>query len=330
MGMAGLTYREIGIQIGMSYEATKKNVSRYKRTYNASIENNARQYLGEKDIKDTIISKINLNAKPKKSYPRECQDMPLQHVVMGDRIGQDDGEWRSTIVLNDAHIEQGSDNSIFELAIRFAQCFKPYRVLLNGDILHLSCISHWNKNKARLIEGMRLKEDYAILQGYIDQLRLCCLELVYMLGNHEDWVEQCIDETPAYQGFIEIEKNIHGVDKWIPFNGVFNLGHLHVTHGFFVGKYACNKHIQKFHDNVLFGHTHAISLQADNIYGVRPIASWNNGCLCSTNPDYMKGKEPQLQHGFSVVWSNETTKEFHVEQVWIINNTIIYGGKLYQ
>ena len=322
LSIQGMNYRQISETIGMPYQATKKNMCKLNR--NAKKWGEQFEAAAHKDTKDTIMSHI------KALDHDRCQGMPLQHEMAGTRLGSNDGEWESTVVLNDAHIEEGSDNKVWELALSFVRDFKPYRVLLNGDILHLSCISHWNKNKARLVEGRRLKADYKLLQGYIDQIHPSCNELVYILGNHEDWIEQCIDETPAYQGFIEIQNNIHGVDKWIASNGVFELGHLHVTHGFFVGKYACSKHIQKFHDNVLFGHTHAISLQADNIYGVRPIASWNNGCLCSTNPDYMKGKEPQWQHGFSVVWHNKNTKEFHVEQVWIINDKIIYGGKLYE
>ena len=180
------------------------------------------------------------------------------------------------------------------------------------------------------MEGKRLKADYQDLQAYIDRLRDVTQEIVYIKGNHEDWIDQALDVTPAYQGFIELESNIHGVDKWIKANKVFEIGHLRVAHGFFVNKYACEKHLQRFHDNVLFGHTHRIQLQSDNIYGVRPIAAWNNGCLCALNPDYMKDKEPVWQHGFSVVWENVETREFHYEQVWIINGTIIYGGRIYQ
>ena len=260
---------------------------------------------------------------------KETDNMPLKIMDVPSADWTNKSGWRPYLVLPDAHTTSDSDDTTLNVVMDFMRDFKPYSVVLGGDFMDMSCVSHWNKTKKRTLEGKRLKADYIKANKIIAKMKESTSKLVYMIGNHEDWVDQAICEDPSLEGFYEVKNNISGVDEWVDNNGVYSIGRLKIIHGFFTPDHACKRHLQEFHDSVMFCHTHRIQTYSGNIYGVRPICSWNIGCLCSMNPEYAHNKAPQWQHGFAVVWENAKTRNFFVEQVWIIENKMIYGGKIY-
>ena len=83
-------------------------------------------------------------------------------------------------------------------------------------------------------------------------------------------------------------------------------------------------HFEKFGGCGIVGHSHRGGVyykHTNNIYG------WSeNYCLCDLHPEYVKS--PDWMNGFSVV--TFLNGLFKVEPVPIINDSFIYGGKLYE
>jgi len=282
-------------------------------------------------IKSMAVKKCEVIAEKSDWITREFPIVARKNPLPMDTYVCGLNNFKTHLVFGDSHLESDGDNSILELVIRFIKANRKYdSIVLAGDFMNLACISHWNKGKPGAIEGQRLRADYTCAQNYIDHIKPHATELVYMIGNHEDWVEQACQETPAYRGFIDIMSNIHNVDTWIPNNGVHRIGRLRIVHGLYCNEFAAKKHLFRMHDNVMFFHTHRGQLYSDNIYGVRPIAAWNIGGTCSMNPEYAKGTEPNWQHQFAIVTEDVASGTFWVEVVWIIDKRICYGGYVYE
>ena len=96
--------------------------------------------------------------------------------------------------------------------IKFLKDFQPQIVVQGGDQLDLSVIAHWNRGKPRVNENKRLSADYTTYNAVLDQREkvLKSLEKHYMLeGNHEFWIQNLLDELPAFEGMLEVQKNLN-------------------------------------------------------------------------------------------------------------------------
>lgn len=215
---------------------------------------------------------------------------------------------------------------------------KIHYLILTGDQMDFESISHWLKDKTRVLEGKRLIADYQkfdkdILTPLENYVRKDC-QKIYLLGNHEDWVTQAIDRNPQGEGYWEINKNLHLKDRgWkiIHPNGYFNLGKLTIIHGVYTNEFHAKKTVQAFCCSVAYGHTHDVqeytqvtSLKIKDIHKAHSI-----GCLCDKNPDYMKNRPNKWVHAFMVV-DLSPNGEFTEHTINIINGKFRWHGKLYQ
>lgn len=155
-------------------------------------------------------------------------------------------------------------------------------------------------------------------------------KIVYITGNHEDWVEQYIDKHPEMEGLIEVRDHIKGVDKWIDFNRLFKVGKLHYIHGVYTNEFHSKKTVMNYLVNVIYGHDHGMQS-----YGMvaqqdqHGFMGKSVGCLCKDDMPFMKHKPNKWFKGFNYAYVRPDGN-FNDYTVVITNGTFTAEGKTYQ
>ena len=145
--------------------------------------------------------------------------------------------------------------------LRFCEDFEPDAFVFGGDNLDLEVVSHWVGNRRRKVEGKRLKKDYLRFNNEVlsplDDILSDDAERIFLLGNHEDWVEQYIDEHPEVEGFFEVRNNLD-IGKWdvYEYGEVAKIGKLHFIHGTYITIHNAMKTAQVYGRNIVYGHGH--------------------------------------------------------------------------
>lgn len=197
------------------------------------------------------------------------------------------------------------DMKAFKCALNFLKDFQPHVIILGGDILDCAVISHHNHGKPGRVENMRLESDAAgCRREIIKPLEaLGADRLIYMVGNHEDWLKDLTDAQPSLKGLVDLDHLLQ-LDEWevLPQGAKFNLGKLWFMHGDTLagGVGASKKAVIDGGRSVRFGHYHTFSAFTkvsflDEKCGHTGVAV---PCLCSRSPKYGEGKGNSWVQGF--------------------------------
>lgn len=220
--------------------------------------------------------------------------------------------------------------------MQFAQDFKPQVWIHGGDMLDCGVISHHNRNKPGRTEGLRLlsdaQEGHKTFIEPVEALRP--QKMVYIIGNHEDWLQDLTDEQPGLEGIVDVKELLH-LDKWevIPQGGLFNLGKLTFVHGDTVsgGEHVAKNAVISYERNIRFGHHHTYQAYTKTSplaykYGKTDICV---PCLCTKTPKYGEGKPNKWVQGFcyGYVGAKGTYNDFIVT---IIDGQFCANGKTYR
>ena len=224
------------------------------------------------------------------------------------------------------------DIKAWNVVLEFAKDFKHDVFIQGGDMLDCGVISRHNKQKPGNVEGLRLLADAE--EGYktfIEPIK--AKETVYIIGNHEDWLNDLIMETPALEGIIDIRKLLK-LDGWkvIEQGGVYNLGKLTFLHGDTVkgGEHCAKAAVINYERNVRFGHHHTAQLYTKT----SPIAYKNAKtgmavpCLCTKDPKYGESKPNRWMQGFIYGFVGEGS--FNDYMVVIVDGKATINGKTYK
>jgi len=229
------------------------------------------------------------------------------------------------------------DQKALNILIKFISDFKPDVFIWGGDILDCGVISHHNHGKPGATEGLKLIQDAKeCRKAAIESIEKLIpdADLIYIIGNHEDWLTDLTDQIPALEGLIELE-TILKLDKWevIQQGGSFNLGKLTFVHGDQLkgGENVAKNSVIAFERSVRFGHVHTYSAYTktsalDYKYGKTGIAI---PCLCSRTPKYGEGAPNRWMQGFDFGWVN-SDGTFNDYVPIITNGQLIWNGKVYK
>lgn len=228
------------------------------------------------------------------------------------------------------------DQAALNVAVKFVQDFKPDHVILGGDILDCGAVSHHNKGKAGAVEGLRLVADAKELRdALMDPLeRLHPRSLTYIIGNHEDWLDDVVKETPGLEGIVDIRSILNLNTQWrvVPQGEPHRLGKLVFIHG---DQLKGGEHIAKaatiaYEKNVRFGHHHTFqtytktsAVEANGHTGIAVP------CLCRKNPKYGEGAPNRWMQGFLWGYVNGPNGCFNDYVSVIVNGRTIINGKTY-
>lgn len=230
------------------------------------------------------------------------------------------------------------DLRAWEAVLSFAQDFKPQSWIHGGDMLDCGVISHHNHGKPGATEGLKLLADAT--EGYktfikpVEELMPRGGELIYMIGNHEDWLTDLTDAIPSLEGIVDLETLLH-LQRWnvIPQGGAYNLGKLTFVHGDTVkgGEHVAKNAVINYERSIRFGHHHTAQLYTKNT-----ALDYKNGktgmavpCLCTKTPKYGEGAPNRWAQGFLYGYV-EDNGNFSDSLVIIVDGKCIVNGKVYR
>jgi|10_taG_2_1085330.scaffolds.fasta_scaffold10283_2 hypothetical protein len=237
------------------------------------------------------------------------------------------------IILPDVHLDDKGYAPVYGVVKKFIKDFKPDIIYLLGDYADCSALSHWSlaKAKRRKIEGKRHKTEIDIIKKELDYLQKYSKNIVWLEGNHENWVEQYLDINAEMEGLAEYPVLLNLKDrniKWIPQGKLHKVGKLYMFHGKYVNTYHAKKHMEKFGCSIVYAHGHNSQTYTNNQVMQPTHKAWGLGCLCNKKPDYLKGIEGSWNHEFATQYI-ASNGDFNLYPVDIVNNRFFYNGKQY-
>lgn len=234
--------------------------------------------------------------------------------------------------LPDIHFPE-YDTKAMMCVEKFLPDFRPDILIYMGDALNLDYISHHELSNRRIMEGKRLKADYREINKMIKRHKKLAgnPRVIYMIGNHEDWVNDYINSNPNMESFGEVENNIEGIDEFIELNKTYKVGKLHYLHGVYTNQYHAKKHVDNYKRNIVYGHTHTVQVHTS----ISPIdrtdyhTAKSVGCLCNKNAKYMEKRPSSWVHAFHVAYvqRNGLFSDYIIN---INQGQFIWNGKLYK
>jgi len=236
------------------------------------------------------------------------------------------------VILPDVHLDDRGYSKAYGVAKKFIKDFKPDKIILLGDFMNCSALSHWDKSKRRKIEGKRYDDELKVADKEIKFLESYSKKVIWLEGNHEKWVQLYLDYNPELEGLLEIpirlELKSRGI-KWIPYNKIHKEGKLRMIHGAYANKYHANKHWKAYGCNLIYGHTHLPQEFCHNAAIPKPMSVEGLGCLCDFYPSYLKGKQGNWINQFGILYVAKNG-EYNLYKPKIIRNRFYWGGKTYQ
>lgn len=228
------------------------------------------------------------------------------------------------------------DEKALSVALQFMEDFKPHHVILGGDILDCSCISHHNHGKPGAVEGFKLLADAEECQEKIIKPveTLSRNTLTYIIGNHEDWLTDLAMQIPALEGMVDVRSVLKLGKKWevIEQGEAHRLGKLVFIHGDQIkgGEHSAKWAAMAYEANVRFGHHHTYQVftktSAVEMNGHTGVAV---PCLCKKNPRYGGGAPNRWMQGFLYGYHDCKDHTFNDFVPIIVNGVSTINGKTY-
>lgn len=236
-----------------------------------------------------------------------------------------------TVCISDMHIPN-QDNKTCDLVFDCIEDLQPENLILLGDILDCYWNSKFLKNPKN---DIYLQEEADIFYRMFAKLRrrIPNTNIYYILGNHEDRVLKNQLENPQYIGLRALEPTeLLNLDKLnIELHkSKLVLNNFIYYHGDKVrnnAAYSAKAEFEGFQMNSgISGHTHRLGSYYHSCD--HNTECWfENGCLCTLDPEYIKPPKINWQQGFSVVnWYSGINQ---VEQILIQDHKFKYQDKIY-
>ena len=243
-------------------------------------------------------------------------------------------------VIPDCHIPN-EDKPAMETALKIIQWYKPHTIVILGDFLDCTPVSHWLKEnkRYRTKEGLRLKDDYDRANKLLDKITIPSVKhLVYINGNHEDWINDAIESQPELDGLINLDIGLKFKERrerglkltHLEYGEFFNLGKLWLTHGTYTGTHHAKKHVESYGRSIVYGHLHDVQLYVK----VCPIdiedkhLGLSLGCLANKNPQFMENRPNNWVHAVGVGFLRKDGT-FNIDPIIISNGKATYAGKTF-
>jgi hypothetical protein len=217
----------------------------------------------------------------------------------------------------------------------FIEDFKPDVIIYGGDTIDCGAISHHNRKRNFSIEGLRLADDAQGASTVLRDYRLAAgnpLEVV-IEGNHEDWLNDLIEDYPGLAGMFGLRDLLKLSDDAVivPQGEVFRFGKLVFLHGDQIRSslYPARWAVDAYGKSVRFGHFHTYqtftkvsALDGDCRTGVAVP------CLCTRGPGYGKGAPNRSINGFNYGYLEGAGNYYDITPI-ITNHKFVAEGVEY-
>lgn len=215
--------------------------------------------------------------------------------------------------------------------------------IFGGDQFDNAEISHHNRKKPLYKEeSLYIRNENGFMRDILQplyQLLPRQARKIYIIGNHDYWEREFIEEHPELSGLVDRVRSLNlQAAGWqiIPLGHAYKLGKLNVIHGEVLtgtipGIYPAKKAVEIYGANVLAGHTHS----PQSFAKVSPVElrqkwmAWIAPCACNLNPAYIRSRPHAWICGLTII-EVHNTGNFNLYPIILSQNgTFTYGGKEY-
>ncbi len=236
-------------------------------------------------------------------------------------------------VVGDEHIPE-VDMTAIHVSNQVIRQVQPDVIVENGDLHDMYQISKYDKNPDRA-NTLQDDLDAANLRLRVLRSENPNARIILNVGTHEDRLRRYLwSGAPALaklrclkiEELLDLKANeieLVEFEEGVKFDDVFL-----VLHGDLVrvqSGYTARAMREKHGGSGMHNHTHRGGSHYDTDREGEH-GWWENFCLCSLTPDYIK--HPNWQQGFSIV-TFVGSQRFFVEQMPIIKGKCIYGGEIF-
>ena len=230
---------------------------------------------------------------------------------------------RNILVVGDCHVEETQDLSRFELLGKLIVQEKPEDIVLIGDFLTLNCLSAWDKDKRKKMEGKRYVSEIAAGNKALDLMMADMLKLqkkqrknkekqykpnlIFIEGNHEDRLTRYLDYDPTFEGAIGVRKDLKLDERgfeWVDYRDykyINDIGFTHIPHNTvapIAGKYHIHRATDCTVKSVVYGHTHKLETANKHVEGMEHLQQvMSVGCFFQEHEEYVKGRRTDYWKG---------------------------------
>lgn len=233
----------------------------------------------------------------------------------------------SRFVIADVHGSHMDKTAVAAL-LADMRVVKPKQVVILGDLSDCGGFLAEHHTIGYVAETQyAYEDDIAACNWLLDEIQKLGAEIHYVMGNHERRVERwCITtalksrsdrglilksllKTLAVENMLQLDKRgVRYVKQGETAEGMFvpatiRLGKSLYTHTGFekAGERSALQHLQKFSDNVAFGHTHKKTMRCTRIGNTNDtIIGRNPGCLCMPQPLWMHSEPADWTQGYDL------------------------------
>lgn len=206
----------------------------------------------------------------------------------------------------------------------------PDEIVMLGD--HVDCSGMYSKHGRGSKEDLEYSyyEDIDAASGHLDEIQNAAprAKIHYLEGNHEYHVERWaaenlserdagkfIDDNAPHAKLKLKKRGIAFYRRMEFYDGLaipntIKLGKCFFTHGVGASKYATARHVERFGDNVVHGHTHRAQEHRMRTVTSPSIGGWCPGTLSILQPSYMHTNPTDWSHGYAVQFVMPKTGSF--------------------
>lgn len=238
-----------------------------------------------------------------------------------------------TVFVSDLHVPYQDDVAVRALT-EFIRWFEPDVLIFLGDSIDFQAISRYRKSPEMALKlQYEIDETIRVTDGIIAAAPPEA-KIYYLEGNHERRLQSYLEtKAPELHGLRSmnvdhlLQLSERGIEYISPGRMVFH-GIL-VKHGDLVRKfpgYTAKAEMEAEWMSGVSGHTHRSGVAEKNTAGGR--FKWlESGCLCRFDMEYLEGKVPDWQLGFSIGYFWKKSERFDLQIVEIIDGKAMYGGE---
>ena len=242
----------------------------------------------------------------------------------------------TAIVIPDIHAPL-HDEAALRCVLRAIHDIQPSHVIVLGDAGEWDSVNHWQykRKKRPPIEYIlpKLEQDAEEVKKVLTMISEACKESkrVFITGNHEQWVNNFVDDYPFLQKEYSLPKLLGLRDlgyRTIPETDYFKLHDMYFHHGHAYGGVNHGRNYQlKLNADICYGHFHTpMVYTGSSIDGGH--TSYCLGALKKVDKvtnKWVKGRIITWHHNFAIIYWRDG-KRF-VNMVPIENGTMMLNGE---
>lgn len=193
--------------------------------------------------------------------------------------------------------------------LKFIVDWNPDIFVFGGDNWSLDCISHWNEHTFKNIGLNNIMDAFnKEAVGFKEHVRLFRkaapnAKFVYILGNHEDWLEQFCQSFPQVKkpSVKSVLEEVGEDIEFIPRGGFYRIGKMNFAHGDQFGtQNPAKQAVERCGETVVLGHHHCFKVwpRFSMVDDHNKYLGIQVPCYTGRSPKYGKGKPNNWQNGF--------------------------------